>query len=180
MTIKTENWKGELYFVARDTNGRILAKQKRKGSNLTRLEAEDIFRKNNTFSKSAIKQKSTLTNFTEIIVLNKSNLNQRNKKPMGRRPRGENVLYQVSGMYKGQLITARSQKVGADYSLSKTSKDAKERAWESFLERIAQKGGLDYDADEGIKEISKVSNIREGWVTYNARKSTQKNKTATV
>ena len=89
----------------------------------------------------------------------------RNKKPISAKPKYKVTQYIVEARYKGKLVVGRSQRVGPD-TLSKTAKEAKERAWTNFINRLADAAGFGYDEDEGIKQLDKITNLREGWVYY--------------
>lgn len=160
-----ENWKGTHYFVVRNKKGQIVTKRRQKGSDLTFDEARELYRRNKTFKENVKRQRTKLSNVTEIVTTTQSSIQNRKKPPI-KAPSGNNIQYVVQGRYKGQNISARSQNIKAGYALYKTEELAKEKAWENFLKLLAEREGLAYEADEGLKLIDKVTNIREGWVKY--------------
>lgn len=171
MALKRENWNKNRRWVARDSKGRFVSWTKEK---ISKARAEEIFNSNKTFKKTKTgkrikREESKLSNFKEITEVSQSSINNRDERRIERQPKAPIVQYVVQGFYKGSLISARSQKIGS--KLTKDKRKAKDRAWTSFLERIAQVSGFDYDADEGLKEIDNVSNIKEGWVYYRGIKT---------
>jgi len=143
-------------------NGKIAAYTYEK---ISPLKAKQRFKEVGTLRKDFQLKRTTLTNVKEIVLLKSSSIQNRKKKLVSKRP-DKNAQYVVEGYYKGNYISARSQRIAASYSFITTSQQAKEQAWSNFLARLSEVAGLEYDADEGIKEIDNVTNIREGWVYY--------------
>ena len=160
-SIKVEIIKHKRYFVARDDKGRFKGRRKYAGSRLNKESASKIFKKNKTFRKDIKKHETLLTNVREITRVKDTTIDNRYKPVKLKRPKGKTVMYQVSGYFNNKLIVANSQS-----SNEKDARGMKEEAWESFLERVSQAAGGQYDADEGLEHIGQVTNIREGWVSY--------------
>jgi hypothetical protein len=164
MSVKRENWKHRYIYVVRSESGKIVSWKAVKGSKLNINNARAIFQRNNTFDPNVKRTSTKLTNMTEIVSLSPSSLAQRNKKVAFNKPSGKSVQYIVQGRYKNKTIVARSGRIGSP--LAQDSKEAKSRAWENFINRLSEAAGYGYDEDEGVKLMSKVSNIQEGWVAY--------------
>lgn len=166
--LKRENWKGKYYFVVRDSKKRIRAKTYVKG--WTKQSAQSYYEDYKTFKKSSkgkpLKLDSDkLTNFTENTLLSNSNIGNKDSRTIYKRPKGKKVQYVVQGVYKKSLVVARSPFIDGDRV--NNAREAKEMAWDNFLKRLSKKAGfVDYDADEGVKVIDDVTNIKEGWVWY--------------
>jgi len=158
--IKRENWKGRYVYVAR-SNGKITAWKNVKGSRMTIDQTREIYKTNNTFNRNVVKSSTKLTNFTEKTILVKSSVDNRTKKP-DKSPKSDSVQYIVQGTYKGETIAARSRSL----SFLGSPKDAKDEAWNNFLGLLSFISKQTSDPDEGLKEMSNVSNLREGWVYY--------------
>jgi len=165
MRLKVENWNGKRVFVVRDNKGRIESRLKYAGSKLTKEQAKQRFKENNTLKKGVKKTINKLSNFTEISELRKSSEKGRLTRKTGRVPKAEIIQYMVSGYYKKQRIDARSKKISS--YLKNQRQTAKKEAWNNFLKRVHKEILNDgYDSDEGLKLIDKIRNIQEGWVYY--------------
>lgn len=162
--VKLETWKGKKVVVARNKKGQILDLSRKKDTNIA--EIRERFKKTGSVRKNITKKREKLTNFTEVIQTAPTN---ENRKPKARlsRPKAALVQYVVSGIYQGNKVTARSQKIGGN-SLINTAKGAKDQAWNNFLSRLGEIAdpSAQYDADTGKQVIDKVRNLREGWVYY--------------
>ena len=165
-SFKVKTIKGKRYFVARE-NGEYKGRRALAGSKISLREAKDIFINNGTFFKNKFKTSNTLTNMKEVSNMKSSSLANRTKAVRLTKPRyikGERkqvLMYQVSGSIGGVRIIANSQN-----SYTKSAKGMKAEAWESFLERISQSQGGEYDADEGLRFSKKITDIKEGWIKY--------------
>lgn len=170
-----ETWKGKRVFVARDDKGRLISWRRVAGSGLTKDQALQIFRENRTFYQDIKRDKEYLTNLVEKRVSSPTSINQRDKKPILSKPDGITVQYFVSGYYNRHHIVVRSNKITGPAGIT-TGRQAKQQAWERFLEQLhwyatgmkmTEKGFKKfYDSDEGINYIDQVRNLREGWVYY--------------
>ena len=159
VVIKRENWKGKYIYVARE-KGRIITKQRVKGSKFKTKQLKDIFQQQGSFSTKFKVKRQKLTNVELIERTKKTTIEQRNKKIPIKTP-SNNAMYSVSGYVNGNLIVANSMK---DSYLTPSQK--RKNAWKSFLERLSNLTTGEYDADEGLKQIGRVRNLREGWVYY--------------
>ena len=153
-----ENWNGKYRIVARDFQGRIITWAKYSSKIPIEFYKRRFKESNQVSFKKNIKGVG-LRNFIEITDYS--------EKP--KKPRKEKYQYVVEGILKdGSRITARS----SQYNTSVRIKIARDEAWESFYERLAQAMGYDYDADEGkalAGELGKDISIKEGVVYYKER-----------
>lgn len=163
--VKRENWKGTYQWVARSDKNKIITRRRLKGSKLSKQRAIDLFSSNGTFHANRYKKVEKMKNVTEVSTMKETSLNLRYKKPYSSQPKYKVTQYVIEAEYKGKTVAGRSQRVGKD-TLSRTAKEAKERAWTNFINRLSEAAGFGYDEDEGIKLIDRVKNLREGWVYY--------------
>ena len=160
--MKVETWRGRWYFVIRDSKGRIVTRRKYRGSGLIKKEAMQIYKQNKTLYKEKTRKK--LEKVNEISHLLDSSIKSlESKKPIVE-PDTKDGQYIVTGTYKNREIYARSQKKGSAFA--KTNEQAKEEAWNSFLRQLSYIILNKSDEDEGIKLLSQVKNLKEGWVYY--------------
>lgn len=152
--IQRENWKGTYVYVARN-NGKLITYIKQKNTKLRKTQLQERFKLQNTFKSGVRIQRERLTNVIEVRETTQSSADRKRVTPI-KQPRKQ-ALYEVSGTIGNKLIVARS-------SYEDTNK--RDTAWESFFERVAQSQGDEYSADDGMKYINKIRNIREGWVYY--------------
>lgn len=174
--LKLQRWKKgnkrRNVFVDRDDKGKLISWHYQKGTKLSLTRARQIYSEYKTLKKvkgeRIKKQKEVLTNFRTITrtIPTKAGKdgNLKRKNIAFSKPRGTFHQYVIEGKLNGQTIYVRSHKVGTREA--KTSREAKEWAWETFLERISDESGAGYDADEGIKYLDDVTDLREGWVSY--------------
>lgn len=167
--VKREFFKGKSYFVARDSQGRIKAKIREKGSGLTSYTAKQLYKENGTFKKEIKRDRIILTNVIENQLTKNTTLSSRFKNPILRKPSKFNSQYFVSAEYNGKIIVGRSHFVRKESLFAADSKEAKKEAWNTFLKRLAEESGLSYDEDEGVKQLSLVTNLKEGWIYYSKR-----------
>ena len=165
------------YIVARKPNGTIDQKIPYAGSRRdvgTIKDYRALYKQQNSLKKdeqrTIISGRQGTVQHSNFIA---SGLDKIGDKPIAK-PRGK-ASYFVSGEVvtkRGKRITVAgtSLKKGSVEGLIRTSREAKEMAWEVFLRNLSAtlKGNEHYDADEGIKliERGRVENIREGWVRY--------------
>lgn len=155
MRIKRENWKGTYVYTARDESGRLLSRITQSKTKLRKDALVEKFKTDGSFLKGVKTSRTKLTNVTETVILTDTTETQKRKRAVSQ-PR-TNALYQVSGVVNGELLVARS---------STTDTQKRQSAWTSFLERLAQLKGLNYDENEGRRFISQVKQLQEGWVFY--------------
>jgi len=164
--IKVKTINKRRYFVARE-KGKYIGRRLLSGSKLNKLSASEIFNKNGTFFPDRFKTKTSLVNMNEVTHIKASSIENRTKAVKLNKPRKikgsrkQVLMYQVSGYINGKLIVANSQS-----SYTTPARQMKAEAWESFLERVSQSQGGEYDADEGLKFSKSITQIREGWVKY--------------
>lgn len=168
--VKREFWKGTSYFVARDSKGIIRAKIKEKDSKLTYENAKELYKENGTFTRQIKRERVFLTNMYENSEYKRTSLNNRFKKPELTKPKGNNVQYYVSGELNGKTIVGRSHFIRKNSIFASNIREAKAEAWNTFLKRIAEESGLSYDEDEGITQIQRIRNLKEGYIWYSDRK----------
>lgn len=152
VSIKRENWKGKYWVVAR-IDGKISSRVKYSKS-VSLKSLKSLFKKNRSLDKDIIKTK--LSNVTEVVDLRKNvRLNKKYKRFQ--------AVTEGRGRNTG-LIIARSQQ----YDIGEVSKDeAIQESQESFLERLSQRMGGDYDAEEGANLVAKNRvRFRSGIVYY--------------
>lgn len=174
--LKLQRWKvGDKkrnVFVDRDSKGRLISWHYQKGTKLSLTRARQVYAEYKTLKKAngerIKKRKELLTNFRTITRTIPTHATKegelKRKKIAFSKPSGTFHQYVIEGKINGQRIYVRSHKVGTREA--KTSREAKEWAWETFLERISDESGGGYDADEGIKYLDDVTDLREGWVSY--------------
>lgn len=170
--LRREIWKGKAYWVVRDKKGRFVSKTKVKGSKLrTKTQASERIKEKGTFKRGIKIKRQTLTNFIESTETRKA-IEKSWKKPISTRPKKvsdkEAVMYHVEGTYRGQRIYASSQKFGAKFA--RDYQQMKDRAWKNFFKRLDQVETGGYDADEGLKILDQVKNLREGWRYFKVKK----------
>ncbi len=153
------------YYVARDEKGRILTSLKQKTSKYDIEQLKEIFKKNKTFNPEIKASRETLKNVALKSSFKQTTLSNRNSSPISRKPK-QTAMYNVRGYVK--IGGSKSFEISAN-SMSDSDISAREKkaqAWESFLERLSEVNGGEYDADEGTKYINKVSGLKEGWVYF--------------
>ena len=165
MKIKFEIWGGKKYIVVRDNKSKIITRRRAKYKDSI-VKARQELGNNLTFKKDLIKSKSVFHNKTkEITLLTKSNVNRQRKLQSFNIPDRRSVQYIVEGTLNGQKIVARSSTI---HSFDRQSKEnARNQAWYNFTLRLSNPDGEGgYDEDEGKEILSKVKNVREGFVYY--------------
>jgi len=151
VTIKRENWKGKYRVVARD-KGRIVTHAKFTVKQNTNFYKK-VFKRNNTFVKSRTVTRERLTNVTEVVQTGNVS-----------KPKSRYQYFVEARVGRKEKISARSKNHDKSFPL----KNAKEEATESFWERVAQRFGGQYDAEEGQKFKARITNIKQGIVYYTA------------
>ena len=178
------------YYVAVNHIGNVISRRKISSAKMNFQNAIETHKKTGTFFTNKYHKVTKLgfnhtkENFSESIKTSSTTIEKRHLPVRKTIPKGTISQYVVEGdlTYTKKFsnghsskvterICARSQNIrnkDADYN---TTQEAKQRAWESFFERIhfISNGSVlgNYDADEGLKIAEKnVSNIREGWVSY--------------
>ena len=165
---KVEIMRGRKYFVKRDNKGRFELIRKVAGSGLKLSDIKQLYKERRTFRRD--KKITKLTHLKEIVIEKPTSISNMDKKIITPKPvsKLKIVQYYVSGYYKNEYIIARSQKIGREFA--KTSSMAKKAAWNNFLMLVSQAINHKYDADDGLKEIKKITNLKEGWVYYESIK----------
>ena len=159
MNVKREKWGRRYVYVVR-VKGKLQTWKNVRGSKQKLPTLRRIYKLNKTFNPQIKLTKEKLTNVTLISKTKTSSIDERNKPAITTKP-SKKAMYSVEGYINGERIVANSM-TDSDIPAKRKKRDA----WESFLERVSQVSGGDYDADEGLKYINQVKNIREGWVYY--------------
>jgi len=166
--VKRQRYGRRYVYVAYD-NGKRTSFRYVKGSDLTLNEAKELYKENKTFKRDVKR-----TEFKKVVEIVKTREVKRSKDGKfdlrGRptEPKHIRAQYVVEGYVKKDkksvCVVARSQSLTDGIS----KEEAKQKAWESFYEKVSETiyGNGVYDADEGIKHLNKITNLREGWVYY--------------
>jgi len=160
--VKVERWKNKRVYVARNEKGQLLSWRKVAGSKIKLSDAKRLFKRQRSFRKDV--QVVRLKKVSEVSELRTSSIKKKDSKPLFAKPK-KDAQYVVSGYHGKKHIVARSFKIGST-TLVKSSQEAKNDAWSRFLMIVGEETMNLYDEDEGIKNIDKIKNIKEGWVYY--------------
>jgi hypothetical protein len=174
--IKVENWVGREVYVVRDTKKRIVTYLDKNKVKLPLEELKKYFKQN--LSLDTNKRITYISDGTKIIsFLYKSSESDINTPPKTKAPK-YNASYEITGVYKGQIVSRRSYKLNSSSGGKKllgSEEEAKKMAWNNFLGTIGQKKlqtegepESPYDKNEGLKALKRgeITQIREGWVYY--------------
>ena len=160
------------YWVARE-NGKIKTLRPVTESKIQSLqEARNIYKKTGTFYTDRFKSDTKLTNVTEVSetrpsqfvtsVTEKQSTLRQLQKPTPKPRQAINPAYVVEGLYEGRTIASRS----LTRSAYQSDEEARNDAWDNFLRGVATTIGQSSDAEEGIRLLSKIRDVKEGWVYY--------------
>jgi len=143
-------------------NNKIVSWKYVKGSDLRTLsEVKTRYQDKSTLQKDTKKY----TNIKTVERLKETKLiNGKYPQKTIRKPRAKKIQYQVSGYIGKNHIVGRSQILGSTFASS--TEEARDEAWKNFFMQVGDITKNHYSADEGIKQINKVTNLKEGWVVY--------------
>lgn len=157
--VKIQKIRNDKYYVAKNEKGQIVASRPIKDSGMNYKQAKARFKQTRgSFYEDHTQQRFSWNDTTEITHL----------APKGTKisqPRAKYVQYACAGDYMGQHIVARSSFIGRKDV--KNGSDAKKQARDNFFMRLSYLAFKDSDHNEkDILEKGKLTNYREGWVSY--------------
>ena len=147
--LSRENWKNRYYWVLR-VKGRVVSRRKASKS-FNKYEAFNQVKRTKSLYSTISREK--LTNVSEITITTHIQEGVDGKlttvaRFRGRKPKRKYQAFAII-RYQGNSITATSQGYDYDYPF----KDALKEAVDSVMERLAQRFGKKYDADEGLTQF---------------------------
>jgi hypothetical protein len=157
--VKIQKIRNDKYYVAKNEKGQIVASRPIKDSGMNYKQAKARFKQTRgSFYEDHTQQRFSWNDTTEVTHL----------APKGTKilqPRAKYVQYACSGDYMGQHIVARSSFIGTKNVTN--GKVARDDARDNFFMRLSYLAFKDSDHNEkDILEKGKLTNYREGWVSY--------------
>ena len=162
-TIKSKS-KGGLSTTKAEAKAKIPIPIFRTDFQLTNMKEKAVYVKSNEKRLTFIDTGNPQDNLKAIDKLYKSKI-------IVKRPYNQTAQYFVRGVYEDKSagiyeeISVRGRRVVKGTEID-TPQKAKNDAWKNFLKALSSKVYTQSDEKEGIKYLSDVKNIQEGWVYY--------------